>query len=69
MGKPDNLGRCFSLCLKEDFIQFGKIREDAQRFDTPLIVWAYPRGEAIEPKGDRGTVSTRLTMQHEWLTN
>jgi class I fructose-bisphosphate aldolase len=36
-----------------DFIQFAKVREDAEKFGMPLIVWAYPRGEAIEKKGGR----------------
>jgi class I fructose-bisphosphate aldolase len=40
----------------KDFIQFAKIREDSQRFGMPLIVWAYPRGEAIEAKGGRDSI-------------
>ena len=40
----------------KDFIQFAKIREDSQRFGVPLIVWAYPRGEAIEAKGGRDSL-------------
>ena len=36
-----------------DFAQFRTVREDAQRFGMPLIVWAYPRGEAIEAKGGK----------------
>src|SRR5690606_3940117 len=31
-----------------DFEQYRKVRADAQRLGMPLIVWAYPRGEAIE---------------------
>jgi class I fructose-bisphosphate aldolase len=34
-----------------DFEQYRQIREDAQRLGMPLIVWAYPRGSAIEAKG------------------
>ena len=34
-----------------DFEQYRKVREDARRFGMPFIVWAYPRGEAIEAKG------------------
>src|SRR5690349_23875019 len=30
-----------------DFEQYRKVREDAQRLGMPLIVWSYPRGEAI----------------------
>jgi class I fructose-bisphosphate aldolase len=40
----------------QDFIQFAKIREDSERFGVPLIVWAYPRGEAIEAKGGRDSL-------------
>jgi fructose-bisphosphate aldolase, class I len=38
---------------EKDFAQFAKVREDADRFGMPTIVWAYPRGEAIEAKGGR----------------
>ncbi len=37
----------------DDFLQFRKVREDADRYGLPVIVWAYPRGEAIETKGGR----------------
>jgi class I fructose-bisphosphate aldolase len=36
-----------------DFEQYRTVRADAQRLGMPLIVWAYPRGEAIEAKGGR----------------
>ncbi|MFC7277698.1 class I fructose-bisphosphate aldolase [Paractinoplanes rhizophilus] len=36
-----------------DFAQYRAVRQDAQRFGMPLIVWAYPRGEAIEHKGGK----------------
>jgi fructose-bisphosphate aldolase, class I len=36
-----------------DFAQYRQVRQDAQRFGMPLIVWAYPRGDAIEHKGGR----------------
>ncbi len=36
-----------------DFRQFVDVRRDAERFGMPLIVWAYPRGEAISKKGGR----------------
>ena len=39
-----------------DLVQYAKIREDCQRFGMPLIVWAYPRGEAIEAKGGRDSL-------------
>jgi class I fructose-bisphosphate aldolase len=38
---------------EQDFEQLRKVREDAHRFGMPLIVWAYPRGAAIEAKGGK----------------
>jgi class I fructose-bisphosphate aldolase len=40
----------------EDIRQFYKIREDCEKFGMPLIMWAYPRGEAIEAKGGRDSL-------------
>ena len=39
-----------------DFIQFHKIRADCEKYGMPLIVWSYPRGEAVEKKGGRDSV-------------
>jgi class I fructose-bisphosphate aldolase len=36
-----------------DFAQYRQVREDAARLGMPLIVWAYPRGLAIEAKGGK----------------
>lgn len=36
-----------------DFLQLVEVRHAAERFGMPLIVWAYPRGEAIAKKGGR----------------
>ncbi len=36
-----------------DFRQFLEVRRDAERFGMPVIVWAYPRGEAVAQKGGR----------------
>jgi class I fructose-bisphosphate aldolase len=36
-----------------DCTQLHEVRRDAQRFGMPLIVWAYPRGEAIDRKGGK----------------
>jgi class I fructose-bisphosphate aldolase len=36
-----------------DFAQYRQVREDAARLGMPLIVWAYPRGSAIEAKGGK----------------
>lgn len=38
---------------ERDFEQFRQIRDDARRWGMPLIVWAYPRGAAIEAKGGK----------------
>ena len=35
----------------EDFEQFRQVREDADKYGMPLVVWSYPRGEAVEGKG------------------
>lgn len=34
-----------------DFAQFRQVREDAHRLGMPLVVWSYPRGEAVDKKG------------------
>jgi fructose-bisphosphate aldolase, class I len=36
-----------------DFAQYRRVRDDAHRLGMPLIVWAYPRGSAIEAKGGK----------------
>jgi class I fructose-bisphosphate aldolase len=38
---------------EDDFAQYLRVRQDAQHLGMPLIVWAYPRGEAIEAKGGK----------------
>lgn len=38
---------------EQDFAQFRQVRADAERLGMPLIVWAYPRGSAIEAKGGK----------------
>jgi class I fructose-bisphosphate aldolase len=40
----------------EDMRQLAEIREDCEAYGMPLIVWAYPRGEAIEGKGGRDSL-------------
>jgi class I fructose-bisphosphate aldolase len=40
----------------EDFIQFMQVREEAERYGMPVIVWSYPRGEAIEAKGGQDSL-------------
>jgi fructose-bisphosphate aldolase, class I len=36
-----------------DFAQYRSVRQDARRLGMPLIVWAYPRGTAIDAKGGK----------------
>jgi class I fructose-bisphosphate aldolase len=37
----------------QDFAQLRVVREEAYRLGLPLIVWAYPRGEAVDAKGGK----------------
>ncbi|MGB6500477.1 MAG: fructose-bisphosphate aldolase [Thermoplasmata archaeon] len=37
----------------QDLRQFMEVRRDAQRLGMPIIVWAYPRGEAVAKKGGK----------------
>jgi class I fructose-bisphosphate aldolase len=39
-----------------DFNQFRKVKKDAERYGMPIIVWAYPRGEAVDAKGGRDSL-------------
>ncbi len=39
-----------------DFAQFSRVRLEAERFGLPVIVWAYPRGEAVAKKGGRDSL-------------
>jgi class I fructose-bisphosphate aldolase len=38
-----------------DLHQLKGVREDCDRYGMPLIVWAYPRGSAIDKKGGAGS--------------
>lgn len=40
----------------EDFAQFQRIREEADHFGMPVVVWSYPRGRAIERQGGRDSL-------------
>lgn len=40
----------------EDIAQLAAVREECQAYGMPLIVWAYPRGSAIEKKGGIDTL-------------
>ncbi|MHA2151153.1 MAG: class I fructose-bisphosphate aldolase, partial [Candidatus Thorarchaeota archaeon] len=39
-----------------DFTQFRKVKKDAERYGIPIIVWAYPRGSAVDKKGGRDSL-------------
>lgn len=45
-----------SPAQSEDFLQFQEVREEAEALGMPIIVWAYPRGSAIEEKGGRDSI-------------
>src|SRR5256885_5768595 len=40
----------------EDLAQLRSVRQDCDRFGMPLIIWAYPRGSAIDAKGGAGSL-------------
>lgn len=40
----------------DDIAQLSQIREECDEFGMPLIVWAYPRGSAIEKQGGIDTL-------------
>lgn len=37
----------------EDFPQLAEVRKKCDEYGLPLIVWAYPRGEAVDAKGGK----------------
>lgn len=39
-----------------DFDQFTQVRYEAERLGIPIIMWAYPRGEAVEKKGGKDSL-------------
>jgi class I fructose-bisphosphate aldolase len=40
----------------QDFVQFGRVRQECERYGMPVIVWSYPRGAAVEAKGGRNSI-------------
>jgi class I fructose-bisphosphate aldolase len=40
----------------EDFHQLMEVRAAAEAYGMPLIIWAYPRGEAVQAKGGRDSL-------------
>ena len=39
----------------DDLPQLAQVRAECEQYGMPLIIWAYPRGEAINAKGGRDT--------------
>ncbi|MHA2602051.1 MAG: class I fructose-bisphosphate aldolase [Candidatus Thorarchaeota archaeon SMTZ1-83] len=37
----------------EDLNQFRRVKADADRYGMPIILWSYPRGEAVDKKGGK----------------
>ncbi|MFO7917763.1 MAG: fructose-bisphosphate aldolase [Anaerolineae bacterium] len=40
----------------EDFVQLMNVRGECERYGMPLIIWSYPRGEAIGKKGGHDSI-------------
>ena len=40
----------------EDFLQFTEVREQCDKYNMPIVMWSYPRGEAIEAKGGKDSL-------------
>jgi len=36
--------------------EFQRVRQDCERLGMPLVMWAYPRGRAVEAKGGKGSL-------------
>ena len=39
-----------------DIRQFMEVRRDCERYAMPIIMWAYPRGSAVEARGGRDSL-------------
>ncbi|MBI4512513.1 MAG: fructose-bisphosphate aldolase [Gemmatimonadetes bacterium] len=53
---------------EEDFAQLARVRQDCARYGMPFILWAYPRGEAVDRKGGRDSLyavdyAARIAME------
>jgi class I fructose-bisphosphate aldolase len=51
-----------------DLRQLRGVREDCDRYGMPLVIWAYPRGSAVEAKGGQNSFyaidyAARLAME------
>lgn len=52
----------------KDIAQLNKIRFECQKNDLPLVVWSYPRGKAVQDKGDKDSLysvdyASRVAME------
>jgi class I fructose-bisphosphate aldolase len=52
----------------DDLLQLQEVRRDCDRYGMPLVVWAYPRGSAIETKGGKESLyaidyAARMAME------
>ena len=39
----------------QDLLQLRQVRQDCDRYGMPLVIWAYPRGAALDAKGGQHT--------------
>ncbi len=39
-----------------EIAQLRSVRQDCERFGMPLVLWAYPRGRAVEAKGGKSSL-------------
>lgn len=39
----------------QDLLQLRQVRQDCDRYGMPLVIWAYPRGGALDAKGGQST--------------
>lgn len=39
----------------QDLLQLRQVRQDCDRYGMPLVIWAYPRGAALDAKGGQST--------------
>jgi class I fructose-bisphosphate aldolase len=40
----------------DEIRQYRAVRQDCERLGMPIVMWAYPRGHAVEEKGGKGTL-------------
>lgn len=50
---------------QEQFVEFGKIVEDAHRLGMPVVLWNYPRGDRIDNELDTDVIAygTRIGLE------